>query len=328
MHRHGDAVVKAVIGLDVGNTRITAAIVRASGEVLAMIRRPTDASGGANACYRQIEDMLGQLISTASERSIPISCVGVGFGGPVDYEGGRIMRSHHVSGWEDFPLRQLLREKFGLPVVLDNDANAGALGELLFGAAKRHRNVLYVNIGTGIGGAIISDGKLVRGENNFAGEIGHIIVVRDGPICGCGKLGCLEAVASGTGIGRRATELIQLGSIKTSLPKRSVTSKEVFEAALHGDELAMVVVDEAVEHLAHGLGIAITLLNPGIVIIGGGLSEAPEKLLLEPLRERVSKYVLDIALKGLEIVNAKLRYDAGVLGAAALAILEGGVNCD
>ncbi len=327
MSEHGD-VERAVIGLDVGNTRITAAIVAVSGNVLAMIRRPTDAVGGAAACYRQIDEMVSQLVSMARERCIPVSSIGVGFGGPVDYERGRIVRSHHVAGWEGFPLRQLLYERFNLPVVLDNDANAGALGELLFGAARGCRNALYVNIGTGIGGAIISDGKLVRGENNLAGEIGHIVVVRGGPKCGCGKSGCLEAVASGSGIGRRATELIQRGDVETSLPKRSVTSKEVFEAALQGDKLAVMVVDEAVEHLAHGLGIAVTLLNPRIVIIGGGLSEAPERLLLEPLRERISKYALDVALSGLEIVNAKLRYDAGVLGAAALAILEGGAEYD
>lgn len=324
MDKCNDSSCDAVIGLDIGNTRITVAIVTPSGDVHTMIRRPTDAAGGAAACYRQIEDMLKGLIAKAMECSINLRCIGVGFGGPVDYERGRIIRSHHVAGWDDFPLRQLLAENFSLPVVLDNDANAGALGEFLFGAAKGCKDVLYVNIGTGIGGAIISDGRLVRGRSNFAGEIGHITVVRCGPKCGCGKMGCLEAVASGTGIGKRAIELVMRGEIKTRLPKSNVTSREVFEAAQHGDELAMVVVDETVEHLAHGLGIAVTLLNPSMVIIGGGLSEVPENLLLEPLRERIKKYALDVALEGLEITNAKLRYDAGVLGAAALAIVEWG----
>jgi glucokinase len=326
MPKGNDALCKAVIGVDVGNTRLTAAIVTLDGDMKAMLRRPTRASEGANACYRQIEEMLLALLSEAEKQSIAILGIGVGFGGPVDHESGTIIRSHHVLGWSGFPMRQMLSDRFGIPVFLDNDANAGALGELLFGAAKGQKNVLYVNIGTGIGGAIIADGRLLRGERNLAGEIGHITVVRGGPRCGCGKHGCLEAVASGTGIARRAMELIRKGELRTKLPTDGVTSKDVFEAAMDGDELAIKVVDETVEHLAHGLGIAITLLNPSMVIIGGGLSEAPEELLLNPLNERLKRYAFDVALEGLKLVNAKLRYDAGVLGAAALAIVGGEMN--
>ncbi|MFA4015160.1 MAG: hypothetical protein RUDDFDWM_000233 [Candidatus Fervidibacterota bacterium] len=328
MVKGNDAYCRAVIGVDVGNTRLTAAIVTPDGDIRAMLRYPTKASEGADACYRQIEGMLLSLLGEAEKQSITILGIGVGFGGPVDYRTGTIIRSHHVFGWSSFPMRQVLSNRFGMPVFLDNDANAGALGELLFGAAKGHKNVLYVNIGTGIGGAIISDGKLIRGERNLAGEIGHITVVRGGPKCGCGKYGCLEAVASGTGIAKRAMELIRQGELKTKLPMDSVTSKDVFEAAMDGDELAMKVVDETVEHLAHGLGIAITLLNPSMLIIGGGLSEAPEELLLNPLNERLKNYAFDVALEGLKVVNAKLRYDAGVLGAAALAIVGGEMNDD
>lgn len=141
-------------------------------------------------------------------------------------------------------------------------------------------------------------------------------------MCNCGKRGCLEAVASGTAIGRRATELVMEGALQTTLPKREISSEEVVIAAHAGDALATQVLDEVVEYLAQGIGIAVTLLNPSVVIIGGGLSEVPEELLLKPIRKRISKYALDAAIGELEIVNALLGYDAGVLGAAALAILH------
>jgi glucokinase len=239
----------------------------------------------------------------------PQAC-GIGFGGPVDFERGVVLRSHHVEGWEGLSLGEDLEREFEVPTVVDNDANAGTLGEWKFGAGRGFSDLLYVNIGTGIGGGVVAGGRLVRGKSNLAGEIGHTTVVRGGPPCTCGRRGCLEACASGDALARRGTEVIG----------RPVSGKDVFVLAGAGDALAQRVLDEVMEDLAHGIGSAVGLLDPALVIIGGGLSEAPEPLFLEPLRRAIPRYCLEEAARGLRVEAAQLRYDAGVIGAVALAL--------
>ena len=197
-----------------------------------------------------------------------------------------------------------------MPVIVDNDANAGTLGEWKFGAGRGVNDLLYVNIGTGIGGGIISDGHLVRGAKNLAGEIGHCIVARSGTLCTCGKRGCLEACASGEAIARRGSEAMG----------RPVSGRELFEHAGNGNPAAQRVIDEVIQDLAYGIGFAVSLLNPAAVIIGGGLSEAPESLFLTPLRASVPSHCLSESAQNLVIEAAQLRYDAGVMGAVALAL--------
>jgi glucokinase len=193
---------------------------------------------------------------------------------------------------------------------VDNDANAGTLGEWRFGAGRGFDDLLYVNVGTGVGGGLVAGGRLVRGARNLAGEIGHTVVVRDGPRCTCGKRGCLEACASGDALARRGSEAVG----------RPLDGREVFALAAAGDPGARRVVLEVVEDLAHGIGTAVGLLNPAIVVVGGGLSDAPRALFLEPLRAAVPRYCLDAATRDLRVEPAELRYDAGVMGAVALAL--------
>jgi glucokinase len=221
-----------------------------------------------------------------------------------------VLRSHQVEGWEGVPLRDDLQRRFGVPVVLDNDANAGTLGEWRFGAGRGYDDLLYVNIGTGIGGGVICGGRLVRGARNLAGEIGHATVVRNGPLCTCGRRGCLEACASGDALGRRGSEALG----------RPLGGRELFALAAEGALDARRVLAEVVEDLAHGIGAAVSVLNPAAVIIGGGLSEAPEALFLQPLRGAIARYCLPEAAGSLRVEAAKLRYDAGVMGAVALAL--------
>jgi glucokinase len=299
-----------VIGIDVGGTNTTGGLATEEGRLVVKIRRPTDRAGGAGAGLKLICDIITELMEHGSQKRVKVRRIGVGFGGPVDFAEGAILLSHHVAGWEGVPLRDELKSRFRIPVVVDNDANAGTLGEWKFGAGLGFNNLLYVNIGTGIGGGVIAGGRLARGAQNLAGEIGHIIVERDGPACSCGKRGCLEACASGEAIARRGREALG----------RPVTGKEVFALAAGRDAAAMRVLRDVIEDLAHGIGTSVCLLNPEVVIIGGGLSEAPQSLFLEPLRIAIPKYCLIDAAKKLHVESAQLRYDAGVMGAVALAL--------
>ena len=301
---------RLVIGLDVGGTNTTGALAGPDGTILEKIRRPTDRAGGALAGRRLIAEMVTALMGHAAASGSRVERIGVGFGGPVDYGRGIVLLSHQVEGWESVPLREELQDRFGVAVVVDNDANAGTLAEWRFGAGRGVDDLLYVNVGTGIGGGVIAGGRLVRGARNLAGEIGHVVVIRDGPRCTCGARGCLEACASGDALGRRAGEA----------RGETTTGRQVFELAAAGDRGAAQVLSEVIEDLARGIGAAVGLLNPELVVIGGGLSEAPAALFLEPLRAAIARYCLEGAARGLRVETAELRYDAGVMGAVALAL--------
>lgn len=299
-----------VIGIDVGGTNTSGGLASQDGTLITKIRHQTDREGGATAGLELIIEIIAGLMEHAGRDRLEVGRIGVGFGGPVDFEHGVVLLSHHVAGWEGIPLRDELERRFQTPVVVDNDANAGTLGEWRFGAGRGFNDLLYINIGTGIGGGIISGGRLMRGAHNLAGEIGHTIVVRNGPPCTCGKRGCLESCASGDAIARRGSEALG----------RQVSGRDVFALALDHDPAAERVLSEIIEDLAHGIGTAVSLLNPAAVIIGGGLSEAPRPLFLEPLKRAIPRFCLNEAAAHLHVDAAQLRYEAGIMGAVALAL--------
>lgn len=299
-----------LIGVDVGGTNMSGGLATGDGSPLVKIRRTTDRAGGMKAGVKLIEEIIVELAEQAVRQRARVDRIGIGFGGPVDFERGVVLRSHQVAGWEGVPLRGEMERRFGVPVVVDNDANAGTLGEWRFGAGRGVDDLLYVNVGTGIGGGVIAGGRLVRGARNLAGEIGHAVVLRGGPACTCGRRGCLEACASGDALGRRGSEALG----------RPVGGREVFALAAEGNPVARGVLHDVIDDLAQGLGAAVSLLNPAAVVIGGGLSEAPPALFLRPLREAMVAYCLAEALQDLRIEAAQLGYDAGIMGAVALAL--------
>jgi glucokinase len=315
--------------MDIGGTKLSCALVSDNGEILGKGRKPTPYEQGASGTIPILEDMGRSLIDLARSIGEGVEAIGISFGGPVDYKRGRVLRSHHATGWEGFELTAMLERAFGLPAFMDNDANAAALGESLFGAGKGYETVLFLNIGTGIGGGITIGGRLHRGGRGLAGEIGHTKVDPNGPICTCGKRGCVEAFASGPSIARMAREELEKGDKVSRMLEicggdpRAITGEMVAKAADDGDEIALSVIDRAMEYLAIGIANAMHLFDPDIVVIGGGVAKAGE-IVFAPLREKVGKYLLSGFLERMPgIVPAALGDDAPLLGAMAIA-KEGG----
>jgi len=313
---------KLYMGLDVGGANISAALVDTKGQMY-FLRRQSTPPDGEQAQALLIE-MGQELVERASGGQVTIPGIGIGFGGPVDYRNQRIRRSHHTGGWAvNLPLAQQIGEVLGLPVRIDNDANTAGLGEALFGAGRGKQSILYINVGTGIGGALINNQEIVHGAHSNAGEIGHCIMQKDGPKCACGQHGCLEALASGTAMARMAHEALERQPVAETklqdIPRDEITSGLVGEYAIEGDELCISIIAEAAEWLGLAAANACNLWNADAVIIGGGVSSIGE-VLMEPLRKAFRSYAMPPANENTYLYMARLGYDAGVVGAAALAV--------
>jgi glucokinase len=317
--------MNVILGLDFGGTKLAAGLVDpATGRLLSVARCPTPPGGADEGFEAMIE--LARALQPGDERSSavgegyhlaggdrsPFVTVGVSFGGPVEADGRTVRRSMHVPGWEGLQLADRLEREFGVPVVVANDADAAALAEHRFGAGRGVRHLLYLTASTGIGGGVIIDGRLFRGEHAWAGEIGHMVLSPGGPPCPCGRNGCLEALASGLSIAREArARLPHLNPVDPT----AITARDVARAA-GTDSAAQAVWNEAMTWLGVGVASAANLLNPGRVVIGGGLTAAGD-LLFDPVRREVAARVLD---PDLGVVPAALGAEAGVLGGVAVAI--------
>lgn len=299
----------------------------ANGGILRLWRQATPAQQGAEATIPLLAQMVAEGQDYAhGEYNGPPAAVGIGFGGPVDHRTGLIRRSHHTQGWEGVALGKEMYSATGLPTFLENDANAAGLGEARFGAGQGADSLLYVNIGTGIGGALVIGGRIHRGAHSNAGEIGHVVINPwRGPVCTCGQRGCLEALASGNALGqaaqRRLQEAPNADSSLAALSPDEVTGSSVGEAAQEGDSLALEIIGQAAEYLGLALAGTANVLDPEMIVIGGGVSELGE-LLLQPTREAFQHYATPPVAANTAIVIAQLGYDAGVIGAAAVALVE------
>ncbi len=311
-----------ILGIDFGGTKNAVALFESdSNSWLDFRRRISAPNANAQSDLAAVLEMSRELLA---HHTGELLSVGVSFGGPVDYENGTVRLSYHVPGWEVFPLRNQLQKEFGVPVCMENDANAGAFGEYYFGAGSTCKSLFYITVSTGIGGGWVLNGNLYRGANGLAGEIGHVVVNADGPACACGKKGCLEALASGTAISRQAVERMKIdnraGSILRRLCKNNpemVTAEMVSQAANSGDELAKAVLLEAAGILGKGIGQVLLLMNPERIVLGGGVSKAG-KMYWDEVCRSASEYCLPGI--SLEVVPAILGDDAPLWGAIALAI--------
>ena len=309
------------LALDFGGTKLTAGLA-ASGERHWRAHQRVPLPPGSNA-QNDLEIMMGLARGMLATAKALLAAVGVSFGGPVDAARGLVLLSHHVAGWEKVPLREWLEERLGVPAAVDNDANVAALGEHRFGAGQGCDSLLYVTVSTGVGGGWILNGRPCRGADGMAGEIGHMIIDPDGPACTCGKRGCLEALAAGPAIARRARERLtedpQAGQTLRALvggEVQALTARHVSQAAEAGDELSRQVLDEAARALGRGIGSAISLMNPQRVVVGGGVAKSGQRYFGAV---RATARATAPPEMTVEIVPSALGDDAPLWGAVALA---------
>ncbi|NEY71606.1 ROK family glucokinase [Bacillus mesophilus] len=319
---------KWLVGIDIGGTTIKMAFITISGEIDHKWEIPTDVGNqGENIIIdvaKALKDKLVELGATMEQ----LGGIGIGAPGPVQIESGLIYEAVNL-GWKEYPLKKKLEDATGLPVIVDNDANLAALGEMWKGAGEKAKDVIVVTLGTGVGGGIITNGHIIHGVNGAGGEIGHITSVPDGGApCNCGKTGCLETIASATGIVRQTIEQVEKYPDSTLVDKvnnRTVTAKDVFDAAKGNDSLALAVIDQTAFHLGLALANLSNGVNPEKIVIGGGVSRAGD-VLVTPIKLYFEKFAFPRVAIGAELSIATLGNDAGVIGGAWLIKEEVGLK--
>ncbi|MDQ6924993.1 MAG: ROK family protein [Candidatus Eremiobacteraeota bacterium] len=320
----GTARDRYVVGVDLGGTKISVGVVSVDGSRVFAVRTSlTRAELGPAAVVDRMVEMIEVAIALATvEAGVERSAIlGVGLGAPgvLDRDGGTVLIAPNL-GWHDMPVRALIAERVGLPATLDNDANCATLGEWWTGAARGAQHVVGLTIGTGIGGGIILNGRLVHGASNAAGEVGHTTIETAGRKCACGNYGCLEAYASGPNIALRAREALEVGE-PSILPElvggdlAQITAATVYEASDRGDALAREVVRDTARFLGAGVANLVNILNPDVVVLAGGVVQAGAAL-FEPLRAEVRRRAFRPAVEAARIVPGALDGTAGIVGAA------------
>ncbi|MFN4200834.1 MAG: ROK family protein [Fervidobacterium gondwanense] len=304
-----------VVGIDLGGTFFKVGLVDTeSGEILRKVEWETRVSEGKE---RVVERMAQAVLEVSSGYDY----VGVGIGSPgsIDHDNGIVRFSPNFPDWINFNLGGTLSKLLNKPVFVENDANAFVLGEKWFGAGKGHEHIVALTLGTGVGGGVISHGKLITGKDGIGTELGHVIVEPNGPQCGCGNYGCLEAIASATAIRRMALEGQKKFPESEIFSAEEVNAKAVFDAARNGDLLGQMIAERVVNALAIGVTNFIHIFNPSIVVIGGGVSRAGD-ILFAPLREKVRHLVMPSFKDTYTIVQSPLVENAGILGAASIVL--------
>jgi glucokinase len=307
-----------IVGVDIGGTKVACVLADAQGNILARQWQPTQSEAGWQGVVCQLFGMTEAVLQGVDRRQV--RGVGISCGGPLDSEKGIVYSPPNLPGWDAVPIKQLFEERFGLPTRLENDANATALAEYRFGAGRGTRNMVFMTWGTGIGGGLILEGRLYHGSNDLAGEVGHTTIVLDGPVCGCGKRGCLEALASGPAIARRARELAHEAPeslLWQRTPPAEVTAQHVVEAAREGDTFARFVLSEAATYMGIGIANLSQILNPERVVLGTIAIKAGD-LVLEPLRRALQVHAWGRVREVLQVVPAELGDRAQDLAAICL----------
>lgn len=311
-----------VVGIDLGGSKMLATVYRGA-RSLGSAKRSTRPTAGADGLAA---DLIGAvedaLAAVKGERPAP-AAIGVGAPGPIDGRSGTLVGPPNL-GVSNFPIGRRLREAFGVPVVVENDVSAGTYGEHRYGAARGRRHVIGVFPGTGIGGGLVLDGCLYRGARGNAGEVGHMIVQLGGPMCGCGQYGCLEAVASRSAIARDLIAQAAIGRVPSVAAKagtdvRAVRSKMIARVLAAGERAGVELLERAAERLGIGLANCVNLLNPEMVVLGGGLVEKLGGWLVDRAADSMRRHALPALAEGVEVVAAALGDEAVVRGAAALA---------
>ncbi len=315
---------RRVVGVDIGATHLIVAVADFTGRTLAECELPFDIAAGPTAGLEQASLAVERMLQKAGCSWNDIATVAVGVPGPVVTKLGMVVAPPIMPGWDGFPIRQRLQELWNRSVFVDNDADLGALGEWTYGAGKGESNLAYVKIGTGIGCGILLNGEIYRGVLGTAGEIGHVTISEDGPPCTCGNYGCLEAMAGGRAIAQRAQLAVKAGQ-RTSLAaigaEREVTAYDVAMAAKEGDAVSQQLLSDAGRHIGSALANLVNLLNPGLVLMGGGVVGAGDYL-LNSVRTAVNERSMRPSLQATRIEVAALARRSTLMGAVSLALTQ------
>lgn len=309
-----------VVGIDIGGTNTVFGIVDARGTII-------DSGSIKTAKHDKVEDyvdeLYGQLFALLEKNDVVDKIAGIGVGAPNgNYFNGTIEFAPNLPWRGVLPLAQMLTDRFGIPVALTNDANAAAIGEMTYGAARGLKDFIMITLGTGVGSGIVVNGQLVYGHDGFAGELGHVIVKPgNGRLCGCGRSGCLEAYTSATGVARTAREFLEMrkdNSLLRQIPIQDITSKDVYDAAMAGDQLAKDIFDYTGDILGEAFANFTAFTSPEAIILFGGLAKAGE-LIRKPILESMERNMLNIYKNKVKLLFSELKEsDAAVLGASAL----------
>jgi glucokinase len=316
--RNSVAEAPLAIGIDLGGTQLRAGLVR-DGAVLARAARPTDRAGGPAAVLAQLDLLVAEVKAAAA----PVG-IGICAPGPLDSGSGLVLDIPTLPGWRDFPLRNAVAQRYGLPALLENDGIAAAFGEWRFGAGRGAENLVYVTVSTGIGGGVVADGRLLHGHRGMAGHVGHLRLATEGPRCACGRIGCFEAFASGSALGHRARKAAPASRFLAEAARNErVEARHVVAGARTGDAVCRALLDEEADYLTRGFISLVHLFSPERIILGGGVSQAFDLIgdrLVAGVRDGVMAAFCDV-----RIVPAALADNSGLIGAAALVTQSGEV---
>lgn len=309
--------------LDIGGTKIRSAIAKKNGQLLKSIKISTNSKAGAKEILKDLITISDQVINKSNVKQKELKGVGISFGGPVDFDKQKLVKSQHVKGWEKINIVKIFSKRYSIPCIVDNDANLAALGEKVFGAGKKVNNLLYLTISTGVGGGVVLDGKIWHGTHSLAGEIGHVILDKNGPVCFCGKKGCLEAISSGSALAKNTIKYLKNHPRKyTKIKKivnnnlKDITAITIYQAARKNDPFAKSIVKSSISNLAIAISSAINIFDPGMIIIGGGITNEGS-MFFKPLQKFISQYSMFKKAFNIPVVPAKLKDNAGLKGALA-----------
>ena len=321
---HGEA--GHLLVADLGASSIDVAMTTLDGRILAHRDEPADIADGPDACLARVDELFDELRATTRDAPGSLWGVGIGVPGPVEFRTGTPISPPIMPGWDGYPVRNRFSARYGAPVWVDNDVNLLALGEWRSGIAQGQDNVVVIKVGTGIGAGIIAEGRLHRGAQGSAGDVGHIQVVDDTAIvCRCGNIGCLEALAGGAALAREGLAAAQDGRserLRLSLEQHgNVTAEDVARAASFGDPIAVAMLRSAGQRIGLMLASVVNFFNPSLIVIGGGVAQSGDQL-LAAIRETVYRRSLPLATRELLIQRSSLAGLAGAIGASAMVVDE------
>ncbi len=305
------------IGMDLGGTNLKYALGTENGEIILKKSRPSQADRSQKAIFENMFVAVEELKAEADNRKEKVLSIGVGSPGSIDFETGQLKgTTPNLPNWAKAPIKKSLEEKFNIPTWADNDANIMALAEARLGAGKGYKNILCLTLGTGIGGGILIDNQVLRGEHYSAAEVGHIIVAYNGIRCNCGNKGCLEAYTTAPAMVKRYQKKLKRLGLAYDINK--LNTEYIFQRASRNDGLAKETITETCQYLGAGIASISNIIDPEVVIIGGGVSEAGDSF-IKKIEDEVRQYSVKSIMQNIKVDKAQMGNDAGIVGAILLA---------